>query len=284
MQRGRGAQAVREDYVDERLQFINGWDTRPIDRETEFQIKAQIRSKLFAQNPVLGTMTDVKIVANQRRNFVNIRVKQEYQTLLYYEEFESDYFCFFLSDKFEPFAIITVVSGSTGERLVSITSKQVAFLFQAIGRFKDKYGIQGESYHYTGVEERLETHTGTNIGTNMRSHSKNFHVKMRISKGMLQERMPINRLLKVESLCVDFEPIQSMFTRKTISMETLKHNLMQEIKDPDGTPASTSSSSSSSVSSSVSSVPTTSGLLKRKKREAALEKARAPDDPVWSTE
>jgi len=278
MQRGRPPQ----EFVDDRLQFINGWDTRPIDQGTEFQIKSQIKTKLFAQSPVLSSMTEIKIVCNPRRNFINIRVMRDYQTLLYFEEYETDYFCFFLSDKFEPFMIITVVSGTTGERLVTISNRQVTFLFQAIGRFKEKYGIQGESYHYTGVDERLETHSG---GTNvhMLSHSKNFHVKMRISKGMLQERMPINRLLKVEKLCVDFEPIQYAFTRKTITLEALRFALLQEIKDPDPPCMSSSSSSAPTpASSTVSTTPTSSGLLKRRKREAAQDKARSSEDVVWT--
>jgi hypothetical protein len=267
-----------QEFVDDRLQFVNGWDTRAIDRDTEFQIKAQIKNKLFAQSPVLASMTEIKIVANPRRNFINVRVLRDYQTLLYFEEYEADYFCFFLSDKFEPFMIITVVSGKTGERLVTISSQQVTFLFQAIGRFKEKYGIQGESYHYTSMDERLETHAGAG-SMHMKSHSKNFHVKMRISKGMLQERMPINRLLKVEKLCVELEPIQYAFTRKTVTLETLRGALMQEIKDSE-IPASYPSSSFASAppsSSTVSSTPTSSGLLKRRKREAAQDKIKSEE-------
>jgi len=276
MQRTR---ATAQEYVDDRLQLVNGWDTRPIDRETEMQIKAQIKGKLFAQSPVLASMTEIKIVVNSRRNFINVRVHRDYQTLLYFEEFEGDYFCFFLSDKFEPFMIITVVSGTTGERLVNISARHVTFLFQAIGRFKEKYGIQGESYHYTGIEERLETHAGGgNVHT--KSHSKNFHVKMRISKGMLQERMPINRLLKVEKLCLELEPIKYAFTRKTVTLEALRFSLLQEIKEesPSSASSCSSSSSPSAPSSAAEATNVSSGLLKRKKREAAQDKARALEE------
>lgn len=216
----------QEVYVDDRLKLINGWDTKSI-HSVEHEIKFQIREKLYAQNPVLATMTEVKIVTNPRRNVINLRVLPMYQTLIYYEEYESDYYCYFLSDKFEPFAIITLVSGMTGDRVVSISAKQASFMLQTIGRFKDKYGIKGESYHYTGLDERLETHSEKGP-THTKSHSKSFHVKMRISKSMLQERMPINRLLNVEKLCENYEPVQYAFTRKTVSLEELKTALAEE--------------------------------------------------------
>lgn len=240
----RGGTNSGDGYVNDRLELINGWNTKDLRGHLP-QIKAQIKAILLRRRPVLAGMTEVKIVSNERKNLINLRVLPMYQTLLHFECIDQDYYCFFLSDKFEPFMIITIVDGTTGERRVAITEKHVRTLLVVIRRFKDKYGITGESYHYTGLEERLDT-AGNGVANSMKSHSKNFHLKMRISKGMLQHHMPINRLLEVDRLCVELEPVQYAFTRQTFPLEALQKILLAEVgaaAGPNTTAANTTTSS-----------------------------------------
>ncbi len=83
-----------------------------LGRNEEDQIKRETLKRLGDLDPILQHIMDVKLVRNERRNFINVRIKADYTTLLFQHSEHGVFNCFFLSDKLEPFVTITVVTHS----------------------------------------------------------------------------------------------------------------------------------------------------------------------------
>jgi hypothetical protein len=96
------------------------------------------------------------------------------------------FYCFFLSDKLEPFVIVTAVDPAAG-KLHRLTHAQVDDLQAALRAYKDRYGVSDESYHYTALAERDDTEAFSRAGgaaAANKAHSAHFHLKMRIATSM----------------------------------------------------------------------------------------------------
>ncbi len=75
-------------------------------------MKEQTLERLSAIQPLLSEIMDVKLVVQPRKNMLNIRVKPEYVTLMWHLELDTVRYCFFMSDKLEPYIIITALTAS----------------------------------------------------------------------------------------------------------------------------------------------------------------------------
>ena len=135
-----------------------------LDDVTIENIKQDALKRLNDVNPLLPFALEVKVVCNPRRNFINLVVRREYVTLCHYTVHKDldVIFCYFISDKLEPFVIVTAlpahgspdaVRGRDG-RLARLTVSQTKALDNSLQNFRARFGLKGESYHYTGYEER----------------------------------------------------------------------------------------------------------------------------------
>lgn len=82
-------------------------------------VKEQTIERLRAIQPLLSEIMDVKLVVQPRKNMLNIRVKPEYVTLMWHQELDGVRYCFFMSDKLEPYIIVTALSAS-GSRYIAL--------------------------------------------------------------------------------------------------------------------------------------------------------------------
>ncbi len=112
----------------------------------------------------------------------NLRVKAEYSTLIFQQRIHGVFYCFLLSDKLEPFVIIIALHPQHG-RLARLAPAQVADLREAIRHFKDRFGINDETYSYTQEEARVAAGAG-GVAVQNKAHSSHFHLKMRIATAM----------------------------------------------------------------------------------------------------
>ena len=114
-------------------------------------------------------------------------MKAEFATLLFHHFLHGVFYCFFLSDKLEPFVIITAVHPVEG-KLHRLTHAQVDDLQAALRAFKDRHGVHDETYHYTSLAERDEAEVFSRAGgaaaKASKAHSAHFHLKMRIATAM----------------------------------------------------------------------------------------------------
>lgn len=218
--------------VSERVQLDPELVTKKLTQQEKEIIERDTRDRLKQIDPILDQILDVKIVTNQRKNFINLRVRQDYATLLFHHKAGDIYFCFFLSDKLEPFIIITAVHPIYG-KLGQITRTHFEELKAAIHLFKQKYGIEGESYHYTPMDERKETDNfvasgGTSMSS--KSHSSHWHLKMRIGTNMYKDRFPILQLFNFDSLRTKLEPVEYNYKRETCSHEKMLQEVEKDLK------------------------------------------------------
>ena len=109
-----------------------------------------------------------------------------YLATIYTAELDDVIYDVHLSDKFEPFAVVSATHRQRG-KLLRLDMRQVADLEEVLQRFRRKYSISGETYHYTSLEERMATDAfvaGGGASRKSKAHSSDFHLKIRISSAM----------------------------------------------------------------------------------------------------
>jgi hypothetical protein len=196
-------------YLNDDLTLKEQWRTATLNNNHRTLIKEEALAKLSAKNPLLRHTCDIKVVTNPRRNFINVRVKNDYITLDYYQLINGVYYCFLISDKLEPFVIIIALDSQRG-RLTVLNESQLVDLQLALNTFKAKYHITNETYHYTSLAERRAS-DGDDHET--KSHSSHWHLKMRIATEMYTARCPVMKLIGIGELKKEIEPIQYAFSR-----------------------------------------------------------------------
>ena len=102
-----------------------------------------------------------------------------------------------LSDKFEPFAVVAAIHRERG-KLMRLNPDQLADLELVLAEFRQKFGLRGETYHYTSYEERMATDAfvaGGGASTASKAHSSDFHLKIRVSSAMYHHAPDLALLL-----------------------------------------------------------------------------------------
>lgn len=141
---------------------------------------------------------------------------------------------FHLSEKLEPYVIIIAIHPRHG-KLHWLDPTQLGHLEEALGEFKAKFGIHGESYHYTALAERQATDAFVRSGaapTTSKAHSSDFHLKMRVATGMVKDRLPVLGLFNFDAVRTRVEPIRYNFSRENMSWPDVKAILLTETSGP----------------------------------------------------
>lgn len=126
-------------------------------------------------------------------------------------------FCFLLSDKLEPFIIITLLCPRRG-KLRRLARAQVGELAAALQAFRERFGIADETYHYTPLQEREETDAFASAGgvaMSSKAHSSHFHLKMRIATAMYRQRFPVLQLFDFDALRAGVDHVRHNYARET---------------------------------------------------------------------
>ena len=217
-------------------------DAARIDR-----VRREALARLAAINPLLPFALEVKVVSNPRRNFINLVVRREYVTLCHHtvDRATDTIFCYFLSDKLEPFVIVTAlpargsqaaVEGRDG-RLAQLSVAQTKALAESVAQFRERFSLQGETYHYTGLEERREdsrfARSSGALGMGCKAHSSNWHLKIRVPSSMCAAFLNIWDLLGIRSLDKLIEPVHYNFTRETLTWDAVYEQLLRDARQED---------------------------------------------------
>jgi hypothetical protein len=176
-------------------------------------------------NALMSHLVDIRIISlrsdtirNVVTNVVSVRVRPDFATMLYYEEFQdllatdamqlkepNLLFAFMISTQLEPIVTIVAVHTNCG-KLINLHASHFSRLQTAIQNFKQKFGLQDELYAYTPYVER-QTKSW---------HSKHWHLKMRIPTDMLLRYFPSSSILIKNRTTLDnikkcLEPINYNF-------------------------------------------------------------------------
>lgn len=196
----------------------------------QYTIKNQALQRLGEQDPMLRHIMEIKVVTNQRRNFINISIRKDYLPLIHMERIDSVYYCFFMSDKLEPFIIVTAVHPEFG-KLERLTRKHVDDLSSAVHTFKTRFGIKDETYHYTGLDERMETEefvSGGGTSRENKAHSAHFHLKIRIATAMYLDRLLVCRMFDFNRIRNTIEPVRYNYNRTCASWQEVHQAMIAD--------------------------------------------------------
>jgi len=228
-QGGRGGRDEL-DMVTETVELAERLRQGRLSAEEIKEIQRQALERLGAHDPLLRQTLDVKVVCNPRRNFLNLTVRREYVTLCHSDALGGIYFCYFVSDKLEPFVIVTAVDPLQG-RLTRLTCRQVDDLVRSRDSFKHKFGVANETYHYTPLSERIESDDFARAGglaAETKGHSSNWHLKIRVATQMVTHLLPVFALLNITALRTQLEPVRYNFTRETLPWEDVYKQILND--------------------------------------------------------
>jgi hypothetical protein len=164
--------------------------------------QAEAAAIVRAADPMLAQILEVRIITTRRvedgaetlSNHVNLRVHASFATMVHHERAlagdEELMFCFMASEQLEPLVIVVAVHARLG-KLETLTMQQLQALEAAIQQFKCRFRLDGESYAYTCLKERL----GASC------HSRHFHLKLRIPTEMYLRIFPAMQVLGGNLAC-----------------------------------------------------------------------------------
>lgn len=118
--------------------------------------------------------------------------------MIHFEYKNGNYHCFFVSNKFEPYLIVTVVNPTDGP-LVKLTPLIVKDLQNSVNSFIASHKIVNETYHYTTLAERMGTKNDGFDNSN-KSHSVKFHLKLRVPSDFIPMHMKSMQMLQLGQL------------------------------------------------------------------------------------
>ena len=203
--------------VSPELRLLPPHDTAALSPAARRLAQEQACAVVRAEDPLLLQLLEVRVITTHRlaqpHNHVNLRFAQEFCTMVHHERAgrspaETVMFCFMASDQLEPVIVAVAVHPDSG-RLQDITHTQLQQLEVAIAQLKHRFQLEGETYAYTGVKERL---TGS-------WHSRHFHLKIRIPTEMYLQTFPAMQVLArnrnlLEPCKRKWEPLAYKFERQ----------------------------------------------------------------------
>lgn len=199
-----------------------------LDPDEHRAVLQQARERLRARGPFAEHLLEVRLVRDAPRNFLNVRVRHDFVTMMHHFARGAQLYCFMMSDKFEPFVVVTVLDAQRG-KLHALSAGQVADLEAALRSFKTRFGIEGESYHYTGLRERAG---GGGGAARQRAHSRHFHLKMRVGTRMMLECLPSLRVLAPTAADVQgwktLDAVRHQYGRPTLEWAAARELILRD--------------------------------------------------------
>jgi hypothetical protein len=214
--------------VTESVELVARVAKGPLSSGEVAEIQRQAQERLAARDPLLRHALDVKVVINPRRNFLNVSVRREFVTLCYSECIAGTHYCYFVSDKLEPFVIATAVDPVEG-RLVRLTRRQCEDFARSLEGFRRRFGLANETYHYTPLAERVATDSFSSAAPpGTKGHSTNWHLKIRVATVMISHILPVFNLIDLATLRTTLEPVKYNFSRSTLPWEETYRQILAD--------------------------------------------------------
>jgi hypothetical protein len=223
-------------YISPQLKLIPPFDTANLSSAARRTAQRQACAFLRVEDALLEKLVEVRIITTHRtapeatlHNHVNMRFSHEYCTMVHHERAgstptDSVMFCFMASNQIEPILVVVVVHSEFG-RLQNITDIQLEWLELAIRQLKVRYKLEGETYAYTAVKDRLAGSW----------HSRHFHLKIRIPTEMYMDLFPAMHVLArkrhlLEPFKEKWEPVFYKFEgQQTESWRDVKRKIQTDI-------------------------------------------------------
>lgn len=214
-------------FVSHDLQILPAFRHSEMCVKTRQCAHAQACAIVRAVDPLLEQILDVRIITTRRTtggavqlsNHVNLRVHNDFTTMIYHERAlvaaEHLMFCFMVSSQLEPLVVVVAVHAQLG-KLETLTPPQLQALEVAMDQFKKCHRLAGEVYGYTGLKDRRAA---------VSCHSRHFHLKIRIPTEMYLKSFPAMQVLGANVACKrnvlnqfkqHWEPLAHKFSTETL--------------------------------------------------------------------
>lgn len=164
-------------------------------------MKREALAKLAAFHPLLPHVITVKIVVNQRRNFINIRVRRELLATKMHVARGSFHFFYVFSDCFEPYINVHIVDTAALGDVTStrqLTEEACNALLSATEEFKKANNVHNEKYKCTLSGSPKEFSSLEEALALMRGKDFPFTMQIRVATGMYCDNMPIMALFRAD--------------------------------------------------------------------------------------
>ncbi len=161
--------------------------------ETELVDKA-VLSHLGELNPLLKHIITVKLVCNQRRNLINIRVRRELlATIHHYSDAQGLHVFFTMSDALQPYVRILPIDESAGELSLrrQFTPPVWAAIARGAAQLKGRFQITQERYRCSLDAAARDFAALDELTAAASSAERVAALEMRVATRMARDKLPI---------------------------------------------------------------------------------------------
>ncbi len=190
--------AVSDRTVNDDLSICARLATGDLADATVETVTQDTLARLRELSPLAAALVSVKVVRNERRNFINIRLRREVLPTVFYERRASCTAFYALSDDLHPYAVLNLVaaSGDLVDTVGALTDPICADILAVTDAFKRRFRIGGERYACVlGAEGKEFSSLKDALPLMRRCDAKlAFCIRMRVATAMYHERLPILRM------------------------------------------------------------------------------------------
>jgi hypothetical protein len=204
---------------------------RPLDAHEVETAKREYQRLLRVLNYRLWLVSEPKCVGGPGRTvkFVQPRVAPEHRDLVYAHPLDAETFLmFYVSDKFEPYVICTIVGATPGaepdadprfdmrHRLVTFEAAYRDGVRAGVEKFVARFGLcngklEDVRVHYTPAQER----EGSYGAGNTRAHSRNFHFKILVASRFVSDHAKIYSFIEIDKCRQNLGVVKYNYGRQT---------------------------------------------------------------------
>eukprot|EP00040_Diaphanoeca_grandis_P028886 m.168101 g.168101 ORF g.168101 m.168101 type:complete len:478 (-) comp31492_c0_seq1:171-1604(-) len=217
-------------YVQSNVQLAEKYrhTPNPLSQGEVDAVEGAALNALGTIQPILKHLCTIKLVRNERKNFINIRIKKEFVPLMFVwkaPESETRYF-FFASINVEPYVNVVAIHPERG-RVRSWRDVDHNALMGAVRAFLKKVFVSQETYRYSAGAQSVIANDLKKVLDRAGRSSAAFVLHIRVATQLMINALPVLKTItidqtrslfrKVEALSTDFQlvhPLLKFITEK----------------------------------------------------------------------
>lgn len=160
---------------------------RPLEEDTVQRIRDEILTILKAKSALLANTVELRIARQGTQNFVNMRVRRQYQSMLFHKIVGDTAYCFMASDKFDATVVLVALSTTSRDdpRLLQIPALHLPQIAGIVDEFSAFVRKRPLGFTYTTDADRRNRTL---------SHSRHFHLKIHFEPSDFNTLLPVMNL------------------------------------------------------------------------------------------
>lgn len=193
---------------------------REINEDTTRRIREETVQLLRQRNTLLASTVEVRVARQATKNFINLRVRRQFQSMLTHVQNGEIVYCFMASDKFDSTVVLIALStvSQADPRCLQLPRSHIPKLKDIVQSFLDKFRVQPHGFTYTVERERKDRTL---------SHSRHFHLKLHFDPAVYCQLLPVMSLHNTAMLD-ELDPIAYSRSRPIDQWETVYEKMLSD--------------------------------------------------------